>query len=180
MEFLKDILLIDFETTDIDFVKAEPIAFGAVLLDRKTLEEKKSFQTLIAADLSSQNPESAKIHGITQEKLTGAPDQATAIKQIIETFGTDVLLASWVQSLDHRMLEKMLIAADLPMATYDFHYLDLWPAAYLYLVKKGTEVVSIHSQQMIEALGIIRTGEFHDALNDCRIAAEALRKMMHG
>ena len=78
-------MLIDFEGL------TEPVQVGAVLLDKKTLEEKDSYSSYIFADLKG---EVKKASGISDEFLIGAPTQAEVGKNIYAKFGTDVMLAS--------------------------------------------------------------------------------------
>lgn len=167
MKFSKDILLIDFEGL------AEPVQIGAVLLDRKTLEEKDSFITYIWTDLQGEIKAAS---GISQETLKGAPTQAEVGRMIFEKFGTDVLIGSWVARADNKNFEKIINAAGLDPKLYDYHILDIWPAAYIYLLKKGYDG-SIRSEEIFKEFGAKPRG-LHDALWDCRIAADVLRKIV--
>ena len=173
--FSKDILVIDFETTGLDLDKALPIQLGAVLLDKQNLEEKDSFISLIRQDVSDMSDESAKIHGITQDSLNEAPDQKEVIADFLNKFGTEVYLASWNEMLDHTMLKKMLESVGKDIYEHDYHYLDVWSLAYLYLVKIGRGD-TIKSEPTFQYFGLPpRTS--HDALEDCRHTAEVLRKV---
>ncbi|MDD5731958.1 MAG: exonuclease domain-containing protein [Patescibacteria group bacterium] len=173
MKFIKDILLIDFEVDIGDIKVAEPTQIGAILLDKETLEEKDSFVSYIAADL---NGTIGKKSGITQEILTGAPTQAEVGKMIFEKFGTDILLGSWVAGLDRAMFRKIMTSAGIDIEQYDYHTVDLWPAAYIYLLKKGYDG-AINSEAMFQELGMPPRDK-HNALEDCRLAAEVLRKII--
>jgi DNA polymerase III epsilon subunit-like protein len=173
MTFIKDILIIDFETTGLHPDRDLPIQLAAVLLDKETLEEKKTYTTFIKQDLSSADPEAMAVNGIKQQDLDSAPSEAEVARALVETFGFDVLLASWVEFLDRRMLERILKTADVNIRTFDYHFLDLWHVAYVHLLKQGY-AGTIRSEAMFEALGLPKRGS-HDALEDCRHAAEALR-----
>ncbi len=176
MKLHKDILVIDFETTDITLDNAEPIQLGAILLDKETLEEKDAFNSYIAADLSKASPEAMRINGITAEQLTDAPTQEEVAQKFVDQFGFEPMLASWVNFLDRRMLEKLLATINLPINSYDYHYLDIWPVAYVHLMKSGYSG-PIKSESMFEAFNLEKRGS-HDALEDCRKAAEVLRKLL--
>jgi len=177
MKFVKDILLIDFETTNIDPEKAKPLQIAAVLLDKEDLKEKNSFSSFIKQDLSDASPQALKVNGITPEKLIGALSQNEVINQFIEKFGSDVLLSSWVQYLDRAMLHKMIKDANLDPKFYDYyHYLDIWPLGYAYLTKQGYKG-GITSDEMFSAFEVPPRGT-HDALEDCLITADILRKIM--
>ncbi len=177
MTFLKDILLIDFETTDVDPEKAKPLQIAAVLLDKNDLSEKESFSSYIKHDLSDANPKALEVNGITEEMLASAPIQDEVIRKFVEKFGNDVLLASCVQYLDLAMLLKMIKEAGLDLHPYDhYHYLDVWPVAYTHLVKGGYSG-GLFVNEIMEAFALPPRGT-HQALEDCRIAAEILRKVM--
>ncbi len=166
MKFAKDILLIDFEGKD------EPIQIGAILLDKNSLAEKDNFSTYIYADLRGiVSPKS----GITQEMLEGAPTQAEVGRMIFNKFGTNILIGSWVADLDITNFEKIISAAGISWDQYDFHVLDIWPVAYIYLLKKGYNG-GMGSEEIFQTFGAEPRG-FHNALEDCRIAADVLRKL---
>lgn len=167
MKFPKDILLIDFEGL------TEPVQIGAVLLDKETLIEKDSFSSYIWTDLHG---EIKAISGISQETLKGAPAQAEAGRMFFEKFGTDVLIGTWVAMADIKNLEKIITAAGLDFKLYDYHILDIWPAAYIHLLKHGYSG-DIRSEDMFKEFGATPRG-FHNALEDCRIAADILRKIV--
>ncbi|MBI2039416.1 MAG: 3'-5' exonuclease [Candidatus Niyogibacteria bacterium] len=173
MMFAKDILIVDFEATAPDPYTAEPTQLGAVLLDKGTLAEKDSFLSYIYTDLGGEtNP----VSGISQDMLEGAPPQAEVGKRFFEKFGTDILLASWVEHLDRRMVKKLMDAAGLDYTKYDYHFLDIWPAAYIHLAKNGY-TGGMRSEEMFQAFEMPPRGT-HDALEDCRIAADILRKIV--
>ncbi|MCH7883323.1 3'-5' exonuclease [Patescibacteria group bacterium] len=173
MKFIKDILLIDFETTGPDPYLVEPTQIGAVLLDKESLLEKNNFSSYIWADLGGKT---MPVSGITQEMLEGAPSPAEAGRMFFEKFGADVILSSWVEHLDRIMLKKIIDAAGLDYTKYDYHFLDIWPVAYIYLLKQGY-TGSLRSEEMFKAFGA-KPRELHDALEDCRIAADVLRKIV--
>jgi len=166
MNFPKDILLIDFEGLH------APKQVGAILLDKNTLEEKESFVSYIYADMEGRPSFKS---GITQEMLNDAPKSGEVGKRIVEKFGTDVILASFVAELDVRHLRLIMQVADIKEG-YDYHVLDIWPIAYTHLLKMGYKG-QMNSEDIFQALGMKPRG-LHDALEDCRIAAEVLRKCL--
>ncbi|MFO0862544.1 MAG: 3'-5' exonuclease [Candidatus Saccharibacteria bacterium] len=176
MKFKKDILMIDFETTDGRPTYAKPIQLAAILLDKDTLKEKQDFSSYIWQDLSKADPRSLQIHGITQDNLKDAPDQKEVMQRFLDHFGTDIFLSCWTTLLDARMLEDMLAAIGKDFMTYDYHILDVWAIAYTELVKQGKGNIS-NSVHTFAEFGLPPRGH-HDALEDCRHAAEVLRKIM--
>lgn len=167
MGFAKDVLIIDFEGLK------EPVQLGAVLLDKETLEEKNSLNTYIWADLKG---EVKKVSGISQETLKNAPTQAEVGRMFFEKFGTNVLIGMWVAQADSKNLETILTATELDPKIYDYHILDIWPAAYIHLLKQGYEG-GIRSEEIFKAFGTKERG-LHDALEDARIVADIVRKIV--
>ncbi|TSC70425.1 MAG: hypothetical protein CEO12_359 [Parcubacteria group bacterium Gr01-1014_46] len=167
MKFPKDILLIDFEGFDV------PKQIGVILLDKNTLEEKDSFSSYIFADTKG---EISLKSGITQEMLNDAPTQTEVGKTVFEKFGTDVLIASFVAGLDFRHFRALLSSAGIDPALYDYHVLDVWPLAYVHLLKNGYDG-KINSEEIFQAFGAKPRG-LHNALEDCRITANVLRKII--
>lgn len=174
MQFHKDILLIDFEGVK------DPVQIGAVLLDKATLEEKSCFSSYIHADLNGYiNPKT----GITQEMINGAPKLGEVGAMVYEKFGSDIFLASFVQNMDVNHFQTLISTAGIDFIEgktdfkkYDFHILDIWPIAYVHLLKNGYQG-SFRSEDMFQALGI-KPRSLHNALEDCRIAADVLRTIV--
>ena len=168
MNFAKDILLIDFEGGR----SRGPTQIGAILLDKNTLEEKGSFVSYIWKDMRGTVGSKS---GITQEMLEGAPSEAEVGKMVFERFGTDVIIASFVADMDFRYFRQIITAANLDPATYDYHVLDVWPLAYVHLLKKGYKG-PINSEEIFQEFGAKPRGN-HNALEDCRITADVLSKI---
>ena len=66
MDFKKDLLLIDIEATGLDPKRHEIIQLAGILLDKKTLKEKKSFNAYIRPrKWSVRDKASMKVNKIT-------------------------------------------------------------------------------------------------------------------
>lgn len=174
MTFPKDILIIDFEG------QKHPVQIGAILLDKETLEEKDSFVSYIYTDLEGLI---VKKSGITQEMINDAPKPAEIGKMVYKKFGSDIFLASFVQNLDITHFRNIMatagidfIEAPTDFKKYDFHILDIWPAAYIHALKNGY-VGGTGSEELFQYFGAKPRG-LHDALEDCRITADVLRKIV--
>lgn len=172
--FVKDILIIDFEATHKDLQISQPIQLGAVLLDRVTLEEKDTFTTFLKADLNQYGiSEKHKAH--FGPHMEAAPTQAEVGRRFVDQFGREVMFGSWVANLDMTMLRKIIEAAGMNWTEFDYHIFDIWPVAYIELLKSGY-TGSIRSEEMFQRFGLPSRG-IHDALEDCRHAAAVLRKL---
>lgn len=176
MRFKKDILVIDFETTDGRPKYAKPIQMAAVLLDKTTLKEKKSFSSYIHQDLKNANPRSLKVHGITENDLKDAPTQKEVIQMFLDEFGTDVFICCWTTLLDIKMLENMMESIGHELMEYDYHILDLWPIIYVYFAKQNKGNI-YRSEETFREFGLPSRSN-HNALEDCRHSAEVLRKIV--
>ncbi len=167
MKFPKDILVVDFEG-----LNGNPAQIGAVLLDKETLVEKDSFVSYIFAE----GPTSSKVSGITQEMLVGAPTQAEVGKMVYDRFGTNLFFAYFVGDWDIRAFKILLKEAGIEFSKYDYHTIDIWSIAYAHLLKNGY-TGGIRSEEIFQAFGAKPRG-LHNALEDCRITADVLRKIV--
>ena len=129
--FPKDLLLIDFESTLGDSEKSEPAQFGAILLDKATLEEKKSFVSFIKTDLSIIPKEELIKKGFPPEKFANAPTASEIAKRFIREFGKDYFISSWVANLDLRLFRKLISSAKISYSEFDYHTYDLFAGTRL-------------------------------------------------
>jgi len=174
--FPKDILIIDFESSLGDSENTEPVQLGAILLDKTTLEEKKSFTSFIKTDLSLIPPGRLKEKGYIPEKINNAPTASDVAKKFIEQFGRNFFISSWAAGLDRILFRKLMSSAGIHYSEFDYHIYDLWPVAYTYLLQNGY-TGSWRSEAMFQEFGLPSRG-MHDALDDCRHAAQVLRKIV--
>ncbi|MFA7654080.1 MAG: exonuclease domain-containing protein [Candidatus Magasanikbacteria bacterium] len=174
--FPKNILIIDFESSLGGAKNTEPVQIGAILLDKVTLEEKKSFSSFIKTDLSQVPPERLALKGFDPKKILESPTAAAVALKFIETFGKNYFISSWVADLDRRLFKKIMSSAGIDDSEFDYHIYDLWPVAYTYLLQHGY-TGSHGSDHMFAEFGLPSRG-IHDALEDCRYAAQVLRKIL--
>lgn len=174
--FAKDILLIDFEGGGLDLDHSEPTQLGAVLLDRETLEEKSYYLSLIAVEHPEKMAQEAiDISGIGPEMLRDAPVRKKVASEFLAKFGTNVFLASWNSSVDQALLRMVMKSIGKDIFEYDYHYFDVWPVVYMHLSKQGYGN-TIRLEPTLKHFGMPARGK-HDALEDCRVTAEVLRKV---
>lgn len=174
--FPKDIVIIDFESSHPDLEKTKPLQFAAIRLDRVTLEEKQSFRTYIRIDLHDVTPQRLLDKGIDPADLEKAPTSREVAQAFAEKFGKDFLLSSWAANLDSTLFRRMMVDGGINPSEFDYHIFDLWPVAYTYLLKQGY-TGSLRSEPMFQELGLPPRGA-HDALEDCRHAAEVMRMLL--
>lgn len=186
MNFKRDILLIDTEFSGFDLEKNELLQIAAVLLDKKTLKEKKHFNSYIRANKALwkyRNLESMAVNGITSEQLKNAPALKEVIKKFDRTFGHNVIQAFYVGYNDKRFLLDAYRKSKVKYQ-FDYHYFELWGLFYPYLAKKNQlnskkDFAGFGLEYLIKKFKIkVDKNTLHDALVDCRVEAEVLRKVI--
>ena len=182
--FKKDILLIDLEFSGFDIHKNDILQIAAVLLDKKSLKEKKSFSSFVKPEnWQSRDMESMAVNKISFDTVKDAPSLKEVIKKFEKTFGHNVILAAYVGYNDKKFLLEAYKRAKIKWQ-FDYHYFDLWGLFYGYLASKNKltskkDFAGFGLESMIKMLNIkIDKNNLHNALVDCRVEAEVLRKVM--
>lgn len=203
MDFKKDLLLVDLETTGLDAQKHEIIQIAAILLDKKTLKEKEIFSSFVCPlRWKNRDPESMKVNGIKWEQLKNAPDLKTvlrALESIIETSRLalrtrsknivraksrtihNIVLSYYGGPLDMDFMREAYRKTGLKWQ-FDYHYFNLWAFFYAFLASKN----KLKNSKKFTGFSLddfmkefkIKSNSRHDALEDCRIEAEVLRRIM--
>ena len=83
-------IVLDTETTGLDFTKEKMVEFAAVRLENGKIKDE--FQTLINPEQHIRKSSMA-IHGITQEMVADAPTEAEAMPEILEFIGDYPIVA---------------------------------------------------------------------------------------
>ncbi|MDE2311779.1 MAG: 3'-5' exonuclease [Patescibacteria group bacterium] len=182
MNFKKDILLIDLETTGLDSSRHEIIQLAAILLDKKSLAEKEVFCTYLKPTAwQRRDPKSMKINGITLKQVQGAPSLKEAIAGFEAAFGRDVVLAYYGGPVDMDFLRAAYKKIKRPFL-FDYHYFNLWGVFYAYLaaknkLKNGKKFTGFTLDDFMKEFKLT-SSDRHDALEDCRLEAEILRRVI--
>ncbi len=181
--FNKDLLVLDVECTGLDYFKHELIQIAAIQLDKKTLKEKKRFETFIKPKRwKLREPEAMKVNNITWDQLKNAPDLKTAIKKFEKTFGHNVILAPYGTILDTLML-RLAYRENKMRYPFDYHVFDIWPLVYTYMAKKKLlknkkRFSGFRLDEAAKHFKINVSEGRHTALVDCEIEAEVLRQIL--
>ncbi len=181
--FHKDILIIDVEATGIDYQKNELIELAGVLLDKKTLKEKKHFESFIKpTKWRNRDPEAMAVNKITWEELSKAPSLKTVIQKFEKTFGMNVILAPYGTIMDTAMLRIAYKKIKMTYK-YDYHVFDIWPLCFTYMAKKKMLVnkkrfSGFSLNDIANHFKISVPKNRHTALADCRLEADVLRKLI--
>jgi DNA polymerase III subunit epsilon len=186
MNFKKDILLIDLETTGLDPQKHEIIQLAAVLLDKKTLKEKNYYSSFIKPrHWRKADPESLKVNGITFDQVKNAPSLQSVLKEFHKLFPPkDVIFSYYVGVTDVVFMKAAYkkIGKDFP---FDYHTFNIWGLFYPYLAVKNKlnskkDFSGFGLGHLVKIFKIQAPEKMHDALNDCRVEAEILRRVVQG
>lgn len=183
INFNKDLLVIDLEMTGLDVNKHEIIQIAGILLDKKTLKEKKSFSTFVKPHNWEQRSKVAmKINGITQHQLNSAPSLKSALQKLIKTFGQQIILATYGDNLDVVFLLEAFKKAELKYP-YDYHTFNMWVLFYTYLsatrnLKNTKRFAGFKLEDLAKLVKVPIPNNRHDALVDCRFEASILRKVL--
>lgn len=184
MNFKRDILLIDLEFSGFDTQKHEILQIAAVLLDKKTLKEKKVFSSYVRpTKWRHRDHESMAVNKISFKTIKDAPPLKEAIREFNRVFGHNLIQAAYVGFNDKRFLIDAYKKSGIKYQ-FDYHYFDLWGLFYAYLAARNKltskkDFAGFGLESLIKMFKIkINGNQLHDALVDCRVEAEVLRKIM--
>ncbi len=173
---LRDILLVDLETSGTDPLRHGIAQVGALLLDQVTFDEHGTIDLHVRlAESDEIDPESAKVSRIDElaARSAFAVPLAEALDQL-EALGKpdEVVLAAWNADFDVSFLRAAYRRLDRPWP-WDFHVLELWSVAWALRPDLPSPTIA-QAKKALE----IGNPHTHDALEDCRLEAEILRRLM--
>jgi DNA polymerase III epsilon subunit-like protein len=185
MNFKRDILLIDTEFSGFDFPKKHDLLqIAAVLLDKKTLKEKKCFSSYVRPrHWKNRDRKSMKVNKISWDMVKDAPTVTQAVRKFNRFFPHNVIQAFYVGYNDKRILLEAYRQAGIKWP-FDYHYFDLWALFYGVLAKNNQlkskkDFAGFGLEFLIKKFKIkIDKNQMHNALVDCRLEAEILRKIL--
>jgi DNA polymerase III epsilon subunit-like protein len=181
--FNKDLLVFDIEATGVDVTKHEIIQLAAILLDKKTLKEKKSFTTFVKPkNWKKRDPEAMAINGISWEQLKDAPDMKTVLKKFGKTFGSDAIPSNYGGNLDIIFLPAAYRSVKMKYP-FEYHTFNMWPLFYAFMAKHNQlknrkRYVGFSLEDVGDFLKVPRQDGRHDALVDCYYEADVLRAVL--
>lgn len=184
--FTKDLLVIDTETTGLDIAKHSLIQVAAVRLNGSTLAEIDRYSTYVRLEPEAwqlQDPKALEVHKISFDSLASAPVLESVLTELEKRFAPeDVLLSAYNLPFDFGFLYEAYRRLGKKMP-YDFHGVDIWAFAYQYWCNVE-HALNPHKRlgfglsDVAALLGVTTTGTFHDALTDCEVEAEVLRRLL--
>lgn len=184
INFKRDLLLVDLETTGLDADKHEIIQIAAVLLDQRTLKEKDFFNSFVRPqNWQARSRASMAVNGIKYAQLQTAPSLREVIKQFNQAFPHTIILSYYAGVLDMVFLQKAYQKAKIHWP-FDYHFFNIWAAFYLFMAQKKQLRLSKQAYAGFKLVDLIKyfklslPKNLHDALTDCRTEAEILRKII--
>lgn len=169
------LLVIDLETTGVDPTTDSILQIGGSLLAPDTLNEEASFETLVRPS-SPISVESWRIHGLTADRLESAPPLLAAVAEFEAFAPQDVLLGGHNVAFDVAFLKAAYADQGLDYR-FDYHTIDVWSIAFFVLGARGVGSGELSLDSLSELFGISRSHN-HDALEDARLTAEILRRLL--
>lgn len=191
----KDILLIDFETTDIDMPNLEPIEVGVILMASEDLHEIARYHSYIIAD----HPETAiqealNVSGRTKKSIATEGKTVSQVVMDLEKLfkdcklkHRDVYLCSWNSKFDVPILLNMYKKVGFDIQNnnpFDYHAIELWTLMLGYQIaigegNRGMKGIKAALESFNLQTDIREYGHKHDAIEDCEQEAEILRAFFH-
>jgi DNA polymerase-3 subunit epsilon len=158
----------DLETTGLDTRADAIVSMGAVRALGSRVLEGESFATLVDPGRPIP-PLSTSIHGIDDDAVKGAPDQANAARRLA-AFAHDSVLVAHNAAFDLAFLKRAGAACGL---TFDHPPFDtLLIARWLF-----PDLVD-HSLDGLAALLGVEIGKRHSALDDARATARIFARLL--
>lgn len=182
--FKKDILLFDLECTGLDVTKHEIIQIAAILLDKKTLKQKKSFESYVKPKKwAKREPEAMAVNKISWEQLKNAPSMEAVLKKFNRAFGSDVTPAMYGGNLDIIFFPAAYRSVKMKYPFTVQYTFNLWPLCYFYMarhkaLKNPHKFAGFTLEDVGDHLGVKKVSGRHDALVDCEYEADVLRGLV--
>jgi len=164
----------DFETTHLN---GRAVSMSIVLLNLETLKIEKEYYWEFRNPIK-MDPESVEIHGLTEEYLQDKPEfidiYNSEIKSVIDY--CDILIAH-NSSYDVSVLGRELYENNV-LPSYKLRVIDSIPMLKLEMKEKKynlsfcADFFKVDTKVLTEGIN----GDFHNALYDCRVLTEVIKK----
>lgn len=175
MKFIKDLLIVEIETTGDDSDKDPIIQLAGLLLDKDNLLEKGIFNSYIRTSLLEGTlREQGKRLGVDLSVMRSSPKHLEAMKKFAETFKHPVTLT--LQNVKHFLfLRNAFKKVSLPFP-FDYQMFELWTIEYLYCQRLGYK--KIPTLDTLIDYYKLPVKNYYNALERARLEAEVLRRIL--
>lgn len=172
---LKDLLILEVETTGTQVEKDVIIQLTALLLDKDNLLEKDIFNTYIRTSLLEGTlREHSKVLGIPFTTMQQSPKTADTLKQFAARFQTQPTIA--VQSTQTIFFLRQAFRKALLPFELDGHIFDLWTIEYIFSRKLGLNKIPT-LDTLLDHFNLTKKN-MRNALERARLEAEVLRRII--
>lgn len=177
MKLIKDILVFQLETTGSDLERDHVLQIGAVLLDKDSLLEKNYFNGYVKVSfLDGTIQAHAEQLGITFDVLRKSPKINEVIKNFVDTFGYEPLLAT--QSVHNYLFLRKAFKKTLTPFNYDRHIMDIWSLGYIYSLHAGLK--KIPTLATMANHFNLKMAKPNHALEQARLTSQVFKKIING
>lgn len=177
--FIKDIVIVDFENTDFDIEKSEPVQIGVLVLDKDTLDEKQSYVSWIKpiqnVHKDLQGFKWANISNDDIEEINKARPLAEVAEELYKILPEQYIFCAWNAAFDFYLWNKLL--QSIGKKRIAAQILDLWTMAYLDLMNDDKYQGDYGSESVFQYFGA-EPRKKHDGLGDCRLEAMLFKKLL--
>ncbi|WP_340695411.1 3'-5' exonuclease [Hydrogenobacter thermophilus] len=158
-------VIFDTETTGLDMKRDEPIAIGALKVDRLHLDLSQSFYRLIKPEKPPKRS-SVEVHGITPSDLSFAGERSEVGREFL-MFAKGSLLTGYFLYIDLVMIKKLVKNfCSIPFIPYSLDVLDLY---------KGEKPIPM--EKMLSDLELPYSS-YHSALEDAYMTSLIFLKLI--
>ncbi len=186
----RPLVFVDLEMTGLDPTEHEIIEIGALVVDQKTFEITKEYETkVIPEHIETADPEALRINGYKPENWKGAKPLGTAIEEF-NNLAPGAMIVGWNMSLDWIFLALSYKKVGIKRS-YDYHAIDILPLAWVEALKNGEahprtpgapatggQVKQIKLSEFYDRyVGGERAGK-HQAMADIKATYELFRKLI--
>lgn len=154
-------IVLDVETTGLDYTKEKMVEFGAVRLVNGVIKE--TFETLINPEQHIRKS-SIAVHGITEDDVKDAPTESEVMPKILEFIGDYPIVAhnaifdaSFLNEASKRVLGKELTNPIVDsQAMFKEVYPDLESCGLSALTEKFNVELPVHHRALADAVGLAK------------------------
>lgn len=175
MKFIKDLLIIEIETTGPDSERDAVIQLSALVLDRDNLLEKGVFNTYVRTSLLEKTLRGhAEILEIPFEVMQKSPKANDAVKKIMDAVDLNATLT--LQTVRSLFFLRALFKKANVLFPADPHVFELWTLEYMASQSLGLK--KIPTLQTFKDHYGLKVKNPHNALERARLEAEVLRRII--
>jgi DNA polymerase III alpha subunit (gram-positive type) len=173
---MKNISMIDVETTGLDSQKHEIIEIGLVVFESESpFKVLNTFNTKVKPEHPETGSSMAfQVNGYTEKEWADAPSLYSALGEMEEMCKGSTMLAYNV-SFDWSFLQEAYKKTK-QRSPFDYHRLDLFTVAWMNIPHE--EIANWKLKTVCEKLGIAPEPEIHRAINGAKAGYDVYRSIL--